>query len=90
MDASGVRELSLDEARNRLPELVNLVEADDEFVYLTRGGRRVAVLMPADIGENYERIEDDYFARKVRDREDGRDDARPLEDIIAELEVDDR
>ncbi|WP_019810421.1 hypothetical protein [Saccharomonospora halophila] len=40
---------------------------DGEFVYLMRHGERVAALMPADVAENYERIEDDYWARRAND-----------------------
>lgn len=61
---SGVVEVLVTEARARMAELVNLVE-DGQFIYLTRHGKRVAALMPADVAENYEHIEDDYWARRV-------------------------
>ncbi|MBV9312912.1 MAG: type II toxin-antitoxin system Phd/YefM family antitoxin [Pseudonocardia sp.] len=54
-------ELSLTEARNRLPELTETTIRDGGIVYLTRYGRRVAALVPADIAENYERMEDAYL-----------------------------
>lgn len=63
---SDVREVAVTEARRTLAELIDAVR-DGEFVYLMRHGERVAALMPADIAENYERIEDDYWARRADD-----------------------
>ncbi|MDN5861305.1 MAG: type II toxin-antitoxin system prevent-host-death family antitoxin [Pseudonocardia sp.] len=63
---SGVREVSVTDARSNLAELIDAVR-DGEFVYLVRHGERVAALMPADIAENYEQIEDDYWARRAED-----------------------
>ncbi|MPZ67256.1 MAG: type II toxin-antitoxin system prevent-host-death family antitoxin [Pseudonocardiaceae bacterium] len=65
----GVRELPATEARNQLSELLDAVR-DGEFVYLTRRGRRVAALLPADIAENYETIEDEYWVRRAAEAED--------------------
>lgn len=63
---SGVREVSVTDARGKLAELLDAVR-DGEFVYLMRHGERVAALMPADIAENYEVMEDDYWARRAAD-----------------------
>ena len=66
VDPAGDRramELPASEARSRISELLDAV-ADGEFVYLTRRGKRIAALMPADIAENYEKIEDEYWARR--------------------------
>lgn len=65
-DLSGVREVSVTDARGNLAELIDAVR-DGEFVYLMRHGERVAALMPADIAEHYEQIEDDYWARRAED-----------------------
>ncbi|WP_007023548.1 MULTISPECIES: type II toxin-antitoxin system prevent-host-death family antitoxin [Saccharomonospora] len=61
-----VREVSVTDARGNLADLIDTVR-DGEFVYLMRHGERVAALMPADVAENYERIEDDYWARRAND-----------------------
>jgi prevent-host-death family protein len=63
---SGVREVSVTDARGSLADLIDAVR-DGEFVYLVRHGERVAALMPADVAENYEQIEDDYWARRADD-----------------------
>lgn len=65
-NVSGVREVSVTDARSSLAEIIDAVR-DGEFVYLMRHGERVAAVMPADIGENYEQIEDDYWARRADD-----------------------
>ena len=59
-------ELPASEARSRISELLDAVAAG-EFIYLTRRGKRVAALMPADIAENYEKIEDEYWARRAEE-----------------------
>ncbi|MGH3942247.1 MAG: type II toxin-antitoxin system prevent-host-death family antitoxin [Pseudonocardiaceae bacterium] len=82
-DPGGVIEVPAADARARMAELLDLVE-DGQFVYLTRHGRRVGVIMPADIGENYERMEDDYWARRAADAEQG--ELIPWERALVELE----
>jgi len=52
---SETRELPVNEAQTKLAELLKEVE-DGDFIYLTSEGERVAVLMPADIGMNYEKM----------------------------------
>jgi antitoxin (DNA-binding transcriptional repressor) of toxin-antitoxin stability system len=55
-------ELSLTEARNRLPELAETTVRDGGIVYLTRYGRRVAATVPADVAENHEHMENAYLS----------------------------
>lgn len=55
-------ELSLTEARNRLPELAETTVRDGGIVYLTRYGRRLAAIVPTDVAENYERMESAYLS----------------------------
>ena len=65
VDLSGdgdTMELTLTDARNRLPELADTVIRDGGVVYLTRYGRRVAALVPADLAEDHEHIEDAYLS----------------------------
>lgn len=88
-DEYGVMELPTSEARSRISELLDAV-ADGEFIYLTRRGKRVAALMPADIAENYEKIEDEYWARRAEEARvrlvSGEDDVIPFEQLVAEAE----
>lgn len=80
---SGVIEVTVTEGRARLPELFDLI-ADGQFVYFTRHGKRVAALMPHDVAENYERIEDDYWARRAADAD--RSEPVPWAQALSELE----
>lgn len=82
-DSGGVHEVTAAEARQHLSQLLDLVR-DGEFVYLTRRGTRIAALMPADIAENYERIEDEYWARRVA--ETNGSDTIPWQQAVTELE----
>jgi prevent-host-death family protein len=89
-DLSGVTDIPVSRARQDLAAVLRAVTEEDQFVYLTKNGRRVAVIMPADIGENYEKIEDYYWAARAaearRDMEAGIETAVPWETVIAELE----
>jgi len=84
-----VMELPASEARSRISELLDAV-ADGEFIYLTRRGKRVAALMPADIAENYEKIEDEYWARRAEEARarlaSGKDEVISFDQLIAEAE----
>jgi prevent-host-death family protein len=88
-DESWVMELPASEARSRISELLDAV-ADGEFIYLTRRGKRVAALMPADIAENYEKIEDEYWARRAEEARArlaaGEDEVIPFDQLVAEAE----
>lgn len=51
-------EMPITDARAQLTELANRAEYNGESVYLTRHGKRVAALVPADWLTEIERIED--------------------------------
>jgi prevent-host-death family protein len=88
-DEYRVTELPASEARSRISELLDAV-ADGEFIYLTRRGKRVAALMPADIAENYEKIEDEYWARRAEEARArlaaGEDEVIPFDQLVVEAE----
>ena len=82
--------MSVTEARGSLAELIDAVR-EGEFVYLIRHGERVAALMPADVAENYEQIEDDYWARRAQDARSevatGEDDTVSWRQYLAESDA---
>lgn len=82
---SGPVELAATEARSRWPELIDEVR-DGGVVYLTRYGKRIAALVPADVAETYERIEDDYWARRAAEAQASSENPVPWTEAIAELE----
>lgn len=84
-DTSDVTELSATDVRSRLPELLEEVR-DGGIVYLTRYGRRIAALVPADVAENYERIEDEYWARRAAGARASGEPPVPWDQAVAELE----
>ena len=88
IDFSGVVEIPVSELRDKLGETLERVDREDTFVYVTRHGRRIGAIMPADIAENYERMEDAYWARRA-DEARG-ESSRPLNEVIADLEGDPR
>ncbi|MGB6165778.1 MAG: hypothetical protein WBF75_25010 [Pseudonocardiaceae bacterium] len=67
-------ELPLTEARNRLLELAETTVRDGGIVYLTRYGRRVAAIVPADVAENHEHMENAYLSALA---DEGRADTEP-------------
>lgn len=83
-DYSGVVEIPVSELRDRLGETLDSVDREDTFVYVTRHGRRIGAIMPADIAENYERMEDAYWAQRAEEARG--ESTRPLGDVIADLE----
>lgn len=88
-DLSTSTELPTTEVRGRLPELLEEVR-DGGIVYLTRYGRRIAALVPADVAENHEHMEDDYWARRAADAGASGEPPVPWAQAVAELErVDD-
>jgi len=87
---AGITEVPVSDARKHLARLVTKVTDTDQFIYLTNRGVRVAVLMPADIGENYERIEDEYWGRRAEEAiaglESGDEELIPFAQVVANTE----
>jgi prevent-host-death family protein len=86
-------------ARSSLAEIVSRAEYAHESAYLTKHGRRVAAVVPADVLDLLERVEDLILSLEGHARLDeaGLLDAtdaevvaasRPLADVIAELDAD--
>lgn len=53
------------DARGQLPELLDTNIRDGGVVYLTRYGRRVGALVPADVAERIVELEDAYWSRRA-------------------------
>lgn len=52
-------DLTISEARTHLADLVNQAAYTGRITYVTRRGKRVAAIVPAEIGEIVERLEDE-------------------------------
>ena len=58
-------EVSVSEVREHLADLLEQVDRDGRRVYVTKRGRRIGALVPADVAEQAEVDEDAYWARRA-------------------------
>lgn len=58
-------EVTVTDARGQLPELLETQVRDGGVVYLTRYGRRVGAVVPADVAERITELEDAYWAARA-------------------------
>lgn len=79
-------EVTVSHARAHLPELLEEIR-DGRTVYLTRYGKRLAALVPADVGERLERSEDEYWSKRARDALSSDEPSIPWDRVVAELEA---
>lgn len=56
-------DLAITEARDNLADVINEAAYAGRVRYITRRGRRLAAIVPADDAERLERAEDAYLAR---------------------------
>ncbi len=77
--------MAASDARTRWSEVLEEVR-DGGVVYLTRYGKRIAALVPADVAENYERIEDDYWARRAAEVRASGEAPVPWNEAVAQIE----
>ncbi|MBK0868642.1 type II toxin-antitoxin system prevent-host-death family antitoxin [Saccharopolyspora sp. HNM0986] len=61
-------EVSISQARAKLPNLVHGAREGD-VTYITVNGARYAALVPADVAERHEAAEEEYWARRVAEAE---------------------
>ena len=82
--------LSITEARGQLADIVNEAAYEGTVTYLTRHGRRLAAIVPAEAAEALECAGDAYLTQLTREaldemhREGGR--TPPLKQAIGELD----
>lgn len=58
-------DMPITDARDQLAEIVSLAAYRGQVTYLTRHGKRVAAIVPADDAEEIERIEDTWLAKQA-------------------------
>jgi prevent-host-death family protein len=82
-------EVTVTDARAKLPELIDTEIRDGAVVYLTRYGRRVGAVVPAEVAERFEVWEDAYWSHRAAEVLQ-RDEPTVLwEQAVAELEAGD-
>jgi prevent-host-death family protein len=81
-------EVSITHARTHLPDLLDEVR-DGLTVYISRYGKRIAAVMPADAGDYLEQLEDDYWGKRAEAVMRGNPEFVPLNEAIASWEAQD-
>jgi prevent-host-death family protein len=79
-------EVTVSHARAHLPDLLDDVRAGST-VYLTRYGKRLAALVPADAAERLEQLDDEYWSHRASDAMASSEPPIPWDHVVAELEV---
>jgi prevent-host-death family protein len=82
-------EITVTDARSKLPQLIDTQVRDGGIVYLTRYGRRVGAVVPAEVAERFEHGEDTYWSRRAAEVLDRNEPTVPWEEAIAKLEIGD-
>ncbi len=82
-------EVTVTDARAKLPELIDTEIRDGGVVYLTRYGRRVGAVVPAEVAEQFEVWEDAYWSHRAAEVLQRDEPTVPWEQAVAELEAGD-
>ena len=81
-------EIAISRARAHLPDLLDEVR-DGTTIYLTRYGKRLAALVPAEAAEHLTHLEDTYWSKRATEAENNPAPPTPWPDVVAELEATD-
>jgi prevent-host-death family protein len=87
--AHGDLEITVTDARGRLPELLDTQVRDGGVVYLTRYGRRVGAVVPADVAERVAELEDAYWSKRAAEVLSNGEPTVPWDQAVAMLEAGD-
>lgn len=79
-------DVSISHARAHLPELLEVVR-EGRAIYLTRYGRRLAALVPAEAAEHLEHLEDEYWSNRATQAASDPAPPIPWPAVVAELET---
>jgi prevent-host-death family protein len=79
-------EINVTDARGQLSELLDTRVRDGDVVYLTRYGRRVGAVVPADVAERLAELEDAYWSRRAADVLANGEPTVPWDEAVAMLE----
>lgn len=82
-------ELTVTDARAQLAELLDTRVRDGGVVYLTRYGRRVGAVVPAEVAEHLDDIEDAYWSARVEQALAKGEPTVPWSEALARLEAED-
>jgi prevent-host-death family protein len=83
-------ELPISDARDHLAEVVAQATYAGQITYITKRGRRVGAIVPAEVAEAAEHAEHAYLSRLARDADAelaAGAPTRPLSEVIADLDL---
>lgn len=80
-------EVTVTDARTQLPALLDTDVRDGNVVYLTRHGRRVGALVPPELAERLEQVEDAYWSARAAEVLTKAEPTIPWNQAIADLEA---
>jgi prevent-host-death family protein len=82
-------ELTVTDARAQLAELLDTRVREGGVVYLTRYGKRVGALVPAEVAEHLDDIEDAYWSARVQQVLAKGEPTVPWHEALTRLEAED-
>ncbi len=82
-------ELTVTDARAQLAEVLDTYVRDGGVVYLTRYGRRVGAVVPAEVAEHLDDLEDAYWSARVEQVLAKGEPTVPWSEALARLEAED-
>lgn len=89
MSAPHDLEVTVTDARGQLPELLETQVRDGGVVYLTRYGRRVGAVVPADVAERIAELEDAYWTARAEQVLAKNEPTMAWDEAVAKLEAGD-
>jgi prevent-host-death family protein len=78
-------EMNVSEARSQLPKILDVVNEGGR-VYLVRNGRRVGAVVPVELAEHQDEIEDEYWSQRAARVLAKGESTVPWEEAVAALE----
>lgn len=79
-------DVPVSDARGQLSELLDTRVRDGGVVYLTRYGRRVGAVVPAEVAERLDELEDAYWSRRAAEVLAKDEPTVPWDEAVALLE----
>lgn len=80
-------ELSAAEVRSTFAAVVGRAEHAGHTTYITHRGRRVAAVVPVDVAEYLEELEDEHLSKLAAESLDDPEPSLPLSEVIREMNL---
>lgn len=87
LNGNDATEVPVSEVRERLADLLDLVDREGRRVYVTKRGRRVGALVPVDVAERSEEEEDAYWSARATQVLESGEPTVPWDEAVRMLET---